>query len=93
MAWFIQAREIADTDGEPTGRWRLTATSDEDGGGPFGDTTHDHETPEEAEACERCDEYCSGIAGFPSKRKEADLLEQRERWELARLKQKYEGQS
>lgn len=34
MAWWIMAREMADDDGKPTGRYRLTAKSDEGGGGP-----------------------------------------------------------
>lgn len=34
MAWLIQALEIMDGDEKGTGRYRLTATSDEDGGGP-----------------------------------------------------------
>lgn len=32
--WIIQPLEIADDEGKPTGKWRMTATSDEDGGGP-----------------------------------------------------------
>ena len=32
--WIIQPLEIADDDGKPAGKWRMTATSDEDGGGP-----------------------------------------------------------
>jgi hypothetical protein len=59
--------EIA-VEGKPTGRWRLTATSDEDGGGPFGDESHDHATAEEALACEKCDEYCARVTGFHSRR-------------------------
>lgn len=35
MAWWIKPREIVDDGGRPTGRWRLTATSDEDGGGTY----------------------------------------------------------
>ena len=89
--WWVQPLEIANSEGKPTGRWRLTARSDEDGGGPFGDTTHDHATAAEAQACERCDDFVSGITGFPSKRREAQMLEERERRELARLKGKYES--
>ena len=51
----------------------MTATSDEDGGGPFGDESHDHASPEEALACEQCDEYCSGITGFMSRKRVAEL--------------------
>lgn len=67
----------------------MTATSDEDGGGPFGDTSHDHATAEEAEACERCDEYCCGVAGFESRKRRAKIVEQNERAEYARLHAKY----
>lgn len=91
MAWWVQPLEIANENGTGTGRWRLTAKSDEDGGGPFGDTSHDHATAAEAQACERCDDFVSGITGFPSKRREAQMLEERERRELARLKGKYES--
>lgn len=52
MAWWIQVLEIADKNGNPTGKYRKTATSDEDGGGPFGLCDHAHETREEAQNCE-----------------------------------------
>ncbi len=71
MAWFVQPMQIADANGQPTGRWRLTATSDEDGGGPFGDVSHSHDTPEECMSCEACDDFCSRRTGFPSRRAEA----------------------
>lgn len=74
MAWWIQPLEIADENGNPTGRFRMTATSDEDGGGPFGDTSHDHASAEEAQECVRCNEYCSRISGFPP-RKERQISE------------------
>jgi hypothetical protein len=74
MVWFTEALEVT-RDGNPTGRWRMTATSDEGGGGPYGDTSHDHATPEEAELCERCDEYVSGITGFPSRKRLAEARE------------------
>lgn len=51
MAWFIMVREIAGDRGEPTGTFRLTAKSDEDGGGPFGLCDHAHGTRAEAETC------------------------------------------
>lgn len=51
MAWLIMVREIAADDGTPTGRFRLTATSDEDGGGPFGLCDHEHDTRAEADTC------------------------------------------
>jgi hypothetical protein len=50
MVWFTQASEIA-KNGKGTSRWRMTATSDEGGGGPFGDTSHDHGSAQEALQC------------------------------------------
>lgn len=61
--WIKTPLEIRDGD-RHTGRWRLTVTSDEGGGGPFGDTSHDHATPEEAMECEKCNEFCNKRAGF-----------------------------
>lgn len=90
--WWVQPLQIADKDGKPSGRWRMTAKSDEGGGGPFGDTSHDHGSAEEAEACEACDEYVSGITGFPSRKRTAEARERVERAELERLKGKYEPQ-
>lgn len=88
--WIVQASQIADSNGQPTGRWRMTATSDEGGGGPFGDTSHDHPTADEARQCDRCDEFTSSVSGFPSRKAEAAETERRERAELQRLKGKYE---
>jgi hypothetical protein len=58
MAWWIMARELADDHGKPTGRYRKTAKSDEDGGGPYGlcectgpDGEPGHATLEEADKC------------------------------------------
>lgn len=91
--WTVQALEIANDLGRATGRWRLTACSDEDGGGPFGDTSHDHGTSAEAEACDRCDAYVSSVTGFPT-RKDATLQsETRDRVTYERLKAKFEGDS
>lgn len=90
MVWFIQPLEIADDAGKATGRWRMTATSDEGGGGPYGDTSHDHATAEEAETCGVCDEYVSRRSGFPSRKRAAAMREQQDRRELERLKDKYE---
>ena len=67
----------------------MTATSDEDGGGPFGRSECLHDTAEEAEACELCDEYVSSVAGFPSKKRMREDQEKHERAELERLKAKY----
>jgi hypothetical protein len=90
MAWITQALEIADAGGDPTGRWRMTASSDEGGGGPFGDVSHDHATAEEAEACERCDEFIAGVTGFPSRKRQVEDHERRERAEYERLKAKFD---
>lgn len=50
MAWWIQPLEISKA-GLPTGKFRLTATSDEDGGGPYGLCEHEHDSTEEAYSC------------------------------------------
>ena len=68
----------------------MTARSDDDGGGPYGDASHDHDTAEEAESCERCDEFTARISGFPTKREMAEARECRERDEYARLRAKFE---
>lgn len=51
--WIVQPLQIADTRGAPVGRWRLTAKSDEGGGGPHRlcDCPDAHPTPESAHAC------------------------------------------
>lgn len=76
MAWIVEPRQIADEDGNPTGKWRMTACSDEDGGGPYGCLDCYHDTPEEAQACEKCDVTVSMITGFPSRKalQEDDIL-------------------
>jgi hypothetical protein len=53
MAWWIKPQQLADDAGNGTGRWRLTATSDEDGGGPWPccDCEGAHGSPEAAAAC------------------------------------------
>lgn len=89
MVWFTQPQEIA-KNGVGTGRWRMTARSDEGGGGPFGDASHDHATAEEAEACDACDEYVSRVSGFPSRKASAEAKERHERAEMDRLTLKYE---
>lgn len=86
--WFVRPLEIA-KDGKHAGRWRMTATSDEDGGGPLGDPSHDHASADEAMACERCDEFCSGVTGFESRKRIAEIKEQNERAEYERLKVKF----
>lgn len=88
--WFTQAQEIADENGRGIGRWRMTATSDEDGGGPFGDPSHDHASAKEAEECDRCDEYTSRVTGMPSRRRYEAMKERSERAEYERLKAKFD---
>lgn len=90
MTWFIEPLEIADSHGNGTGRFRMTAWSDEGGGGPIGDLSHDHANKEEALECERCDDYCSRIAGFPSRREQDALYEAEEKAEYERLKAKFD---
>ena len=51
MAWWIMVQEIADDQGNGTGKYRLTAKSDEDGGGPYGLCEHEHNSIEEAQNC------------------------------------------
>lgn len=89
MAWWIEPLQIADKNGQPTGRWRMTAKSDEDGGGPYGDDTHDHASADEAQACDKCDEYVSHVAGFLPRTKRAEMREMAERQQLRALKAKY----
>lgn len=72
MAWITEAAEVAES-GVGTGRWRLIVWSDEDGGGPFGDSTHDHATADEAHDCERCQEFCDRASGFPMRKFERDF--------------------
>lgn len=71
MVWFTQVLEIA-IRGEPSGFFRMTAKSDEDGGGPHGCDECFHTTREEAEKCSKCDEYVSKITGFPSRKDRED---------------------
>ena len=89
MAWIVTARQIVGPNGEASGRYKMTALSDEDGGGPYGDPSHDHPNAEEAQVCDRCDDYISRITGFPSRKQRAVSEEERERVEYERLKAKY----
>lgn len=91
MAWWIQPLQIANADGTASGRWRLTAQSDESGGGPYGDDTHDHPSAEEAQQCEACDAYCSRRAGLPSRKALAEAQESKDREDYERLRNKFEG--
>lgn len=94
MTWHVSVKQLQALPEEPetlTGRFHLTATSDEDGGGPWGDRECTHATREEAAACEHCDEYVAEITGFPSRKKRSEEEESRDRAEYERLKAKYEG--
>lgn len=90
MVWWIQPSEIAGANGEHTGRWRMTARSDE-GGGIHGDNSHDHASAEEAEACDECDAYVSSVSGFPSRKRQTEMNEKRDREEYERLKGEFDG--
>lgn len=52
MAWWIQVLEIASSEGKGTKKYRLTAKSDEDGGGPYGLCDHEHDSIESAQNCQ-----------------------------------------
>lgn len=65
MAWIINALEIAD-ENKGTGKYRLTAKSDEDGGGPIGLCTHEHLTIESARFCPEAREEADAILGTRS---------------------------
>ena len=69
MAWLVQPQQLASPDGSASGKWRMTATSDEDGGGPFGDPACLHASAEEAESCEACDDFTAMITGFPPRKR------------------------
>lgn len=53
MTWWFMPLEILDKDGKPSGRWRMTRRSDEDGGGPYPlcQCPNGHESSAEAYAC------------------------------------------
>jgi hypothetical protein len=89
MAWFTKPLEIT-MDGMPTGKFRMTARSDEDGGGPWGNEECFHDTPDEAYRCERCDEFISQVTGFPTRKQIAEMQENKDRRNYERLKAKYE---
>jgi hypothetical protein len=69
MAWWVQPQQLANRDGSPSSKWRMTASSDEDGGGPFGNAECFHSSAEEAEACGACDDYTAMITGFPPRKR------------------------
>ena len=58
MAWWIKTEEIANVAGQGIGRYRLTATSDEDGGGPHPlcDCEGGHPTRASAKFCRQAKE-------------------------------------
>jgi hypothetical protein len=51
MAWSFRVQEILNQHGDKTGFWRLTATSDQGGGGPYPLCGHCHDSPEKALGC------------------------------------------
>ena len=88
--WWTQALEILTEKREQTGKYRMTATSDEDGGGPYGNVKCFHDTKALAEQCDDCNEYVSRITGFPSRKEKMRQAESRDQAEYERLKAKYE---
>lgn len=89
MTWFTKPLEIT-LDGMPTGKYRMTAKSDEDGGGPWGNLDCFHDTPQEACECDKCDEFIASVTGFPSRRQISEMQEAEDRRNYERLKAKYE---
>jgi hypothetical protein len=95
MPWKITPLEILNINAEGeavnSGRWRMTAEPDihEAAIAPYGDLSHDHGSIEEASACEKCDEFIASLTGKLSRRKIAELEEERDRKEWERLKGKY----
>jgi hypothetical protein len=66
MVWIVKVLGIADDEGNPIGKYRLTARSDEIAsdqlyGTPYGLCEHEHDTIEEAGNC-------------PDARREADII-------------------
>lgn len=88
MKWLVKPRQLADDKGAGTGRWTMTARDII--GPPVGDTSHDHASAEEAESCERCDEFISRTTGLPTRKQQAAIDEANERAELKRLSEKYQ---
>ncbi len=86
--WIVKPMQMADEDGNPIGRWRLTARSDEVGG-PHADVSHDHATADECEPCEDCDRYTSAMTGFPSRAQMKADKEAHDRREYDRLRAKF----
>lgn len=87
--WITQVLELADAQGKPTGKYRMTARSDEGGGGPFGCHECFHDTREAACECEKCDEFVAGVTGFPSRKRRAEMDEEHDRREYERLKARF----
>ena len=64
MVWFVQPRELKSPDGGRSGKWRLCAESDEDGGfHPL--CPHEHSSPEEARDCPEAIVREGHVTGFP----------------------------
>ena len=95
MGWIYKTLEIMRQNGEGelihTRRWRMTAEPDihEAAIAPYGDLSHDHGSAEEAAACDRCDEFMASLTGRLSRRRVAEIEEERDRQEYERLSKKY----
>ena len=89
--WIVEALQLT-VDGKPINRWRLTATSDEDGGGPFGDNSHSHDNEEDCHTCEKCDAYVSSITRLATKKSIEEAKDGAEYNEYLRLIKKFESQ-
>jgi hypothetical protein len=67
MAWWFQPLEIL-KDGNPSGRYRMTRWSDEDGGGPFPlcPCPDGHPSKAEAYACWERQKIAKELMGEPT---------------------------
>lgn len=72
--WYIEALEIVDREKGKTGKYRLTARSDEPEHGPSGNPRCYHDTPEECFECDACDRYTSQTAGFPTRAERREAM-------------------
>lgn len=62
--WFVEVLEISDTEGRGTGEFRLTASSNEGGGGPHAFVNHRHGSRSMASACPECRAYIERVTGM-----------------------------
>lgn len=72
--WFIEALEIVDRDKGKTGKFRLTARSDEPVTEPRGNAKCYHDTPEQCFECDACDLYTSRTAGVPTRAERNEMM-------------------